>query len=563
MAIDINIPSQVKNYANLAGFPVTGALKTIYIAEDTNKTYRWTGSAYVEISATAASTWGAITGTLSAQTDLQTALNAKVTGNTAITGATKTKVTYDSKGLVTAGADATTADIADSLNKRYVTDANLTTIGNTSGTNTGDQTLSGLGGVPYTGATQSVNLGSNNLITNNVFDGFTSVVASGTLITLTLASTPSYLVTGSGGQVIKLPNATTIPTGAIYNFNNNQSSGTISVNNNSNTLVKSVPSGGNMILELTDNSTAAGSWDAHFQAPSNVSWSTNTFDYVGSITGATWNGVSIADNRISSASIWNAKQDALVSGTNIKTVNGTTILGSGDLTISTGITIGTTAITSGTVGQILFQGTGNVVQESANLFWDNTNGRLGIGTSSPLHPLTVTGRGLFGLTTNLGSGATLQIAGISTFPIQILSDSTKTFGLTYEYNTSSYSFQIFSDYYSGSIEPKLTFGTFSNKTKQLVLFNSGNISINTTTDAGFKLDVNGTARVQNKLSVGTPTQTTAVMEITSTTQGFLAPRMTSAQRTAISSPAVGLQVYQTDGAEGLYINKSTGWALLL
>ena len=68
----------------------------------------------------------------------QTALDAKVTGNTAITGATKTKVTYDSKGLVTAGADATTADIADSTNKRYVTDAQLVVVGNTSGTNTGD-----------------------------------------------------------------------------------------------------------------------------------------------------------------------------------------------------------------------------------------------------------------------------------------------------------------------------------------------------------------------------------------------------------------------------------------
>lgn len=68
----------------------------------------------------------------------QTALDAKVTGNATITGATKTKITYDSKGLVTAGADATTADIADSTNKRYVTDANLVVIGNTSGTNTGD-----------------------------------------------------------------------------------------------------------------------------------------------------------------------------------------------------------------------------------------------------------------------------------------------------------------------------------------------------------------------------------------------------------------------------------------
>lgn len=61
-----------------------------------------------------------------------------VLGNSSITWATKTKITYDAKGLVTAGADATTADIADSTNKRYVTDANLTTIGNQSGTNTGD-----------------------------------------------------------------------------------------------------------------------------------------------------------------------------------------------------------------------------------------------------------------------------------------------------------------------------------------------------------------------------------------------------------------------------------------
>jgi hypothetical protein len=69
---------------------------------------------------------------------IQTQLDGKVDENAAITGATKTKITYDAKGLVTAGADATTADIADSTDKRYVTDAQLTVIGNTSGTNTGD-----------------------------------------------------------------------------------------------------------------------------------------------------------------------------------------------------------------------------------------------------------------------------------------------------------------------------------------------------------------------------------------------------------------------------------------
>ena len=85
MAVTINVPSQVKTYANLAAFPATGSLKTIYIAEDTNKTYRWTGSVYVEISASAAgASWGAITGTLSSQTDLQNALNAKQ--NTLVSG---------------------------------------------------------------------------------------------------------------------------------------------------------------------------------------------------------------------------------------------------------------------------------------------------------------------------------------------------------------------------------------------------------------------------------------------------------------------------------------------
>ena len=37
--------------------------------------------------------------------------------NSAITAGTNTKITYDTKGLVTAGAAATTADIAASANK--------------------------------------------------------------------------------------------------------------------------------------------------------------------------------------------------------------------------------------------------------------------------------------------------------------------------------------------------------------------------------------------------------------------------------------------------------------
>jgi hypothetical protein len=55
----------------------------------------------------------------------------------------------------------------------------------------------------------------------------------------------------------------------------------------------------------------------------------------------------------------------------------------------------------------------------------------------------------------------------------------------------------------------------------------------------------------------------AKVQIDSTTQGFLPPRMTNAQRIAISSPAVGLMVYCTDAVEGLYIYKSTGWTFVI
>jgi hypothetical protein len=44
-------------------------------------------------------------------TATQTALDLKVDENAAITGATKTKITYDAKGLVTAGADLTASDL--------------------------------------------------------------------------------------------------------------------------------------------------------------------------------------------------------------------------------------------------------------------------------------------------------------------------------------------------------------------------------------------------------------------------------------------------------------------
>jgi hypothetical protein len=138
---------------------------------------------------------------------------------------------------------------------------------------------------------------SVNISVNSIIEGYSNVAAAGTTTTLTVASVPNYVVTGSGGQTYQLPDATTLANGVNYTFNNNQSSGTIIVKNNSGTTITTIQSGGLVDVSLLSNSIAAGSWDVHNLAPSNVSWSTNTLDYPGSITSATWNGVAVAINR--------------------------------------------------------------------------------------------------------------------------------------------------------------------------------------------------------------------------------------------------------------------------
>jgi len=49
----------------------------------------------------------------------------------------------------------------------------------------------------------------------------------------------------------------------------------------------------------------------------------------------------------------------------------------------------------------------------------------------------------------------------------------------------------------------------------------------------------------------------AMLDVKSTTRGLLAPRMTQAQRNAISSPATGLTIFQTDITPGLFYNAGT------
>lgn len=80
-------------------------------------------------------------------------------------------------------------------------------------------------------------------------------------------------------------------------------------------------------------------------------------------------------------------------------------------TFLTGLTVGTTTIASGTIGGVIFQGAGNVVQQDAtNLFWDDTNNRLGVGTNAPANTFDALSSGTAGRFKSSGySSSTLII----------------------------------------------------------------------------------------------------------------------------------------------------------
>ena len=59
---------------------------------------------------------------------------------------------------------------------------------------------------------------------------------------------------------------------------------------------------------------------------------------------------------------------------------------------------------------------------------------------------------------------------------------------------------------------------------------------------------------------GSLPNSSAMLDVSSTTKGFLPPRMSMAQRDLIALPANGLIIYQTDNVTGLYVNKGTSAA---
>lgn len=130
------------NSSILVQSQITGAASTITSADlNSNRVIISNASGKITASETTSAELGYVHGVTSS---IQTQLDDKVTKNLPITGATKAKITYDSKGLVTGGTDLQASDIPDisaTYQTKLVSGTNIKTINNSSIVGSGNLVL--------------------------------------------------------------------------------------------------------------------------------------------------------------------------------------------------------------------------------------------------------------------------------------------------------------------------------------------------------------------------------------------------------------------------------------
>jgi hypothetical protein len=198
------------------------------------------------------------------------------------------------------------------------------------------------------------------------------------------------------------------------------------------------------------------------------------------------------------------------------------------------------------------------------------SGFIGIGNSSPTARLHISAQGA--LSTDIvarfrNSANTADLFNVQGNGITNLISLVSTGGV-YINNPANGVLQVNS---GNGINPQLSFNTSNSGTSTLcgLLQGDGNgflrlmggTRLNIGSGTTFAMTIiNGNIGIG--MGIASP-HASAKVQIDSTTQGFLPPRMTNAQRSAIASPAVGLMVYCTDMVEGLYVYKSMGWTFVI
>lgn len=107
----------------------------------------------------------------------------------------------------------------------------------------------------------------------NAISTTANIVSAGGTTTLTGGSARYEKVTGTSTQTIKMPDATTLVIGWLFEINNN-STQTVTVQDNAGGAIATMPSGSYAFVINTNNGTVAGSWDIHWAMPANASYGT-------------------------------------------------------------------------------------------------------------------------------------------------------------------------------------------------------------------------------------------------------------------------------------------------
>jgi hypothetical protein len=306
----------------------------------------------------------------------------------------------------------------------------------------------------------------------------------------------------------------------------------------------------------------------------------------------------------------NSKQATLVSGTNIKTINSTSLLGAGDISIS--------ASPSGVSGAIQFSNGSAFASDAANLFWDDTNNRLGVGTNAPSSTVDINSNTLsnamFSVGPSFATGFQIFNTNNTATPVYGIGLNASYINtrigffdtITFRANGTGIAEMTSSEFRVGSISGArvgIKGSGSTSATTSLLVQNSastsmfqvrddGNISIFTgrifdgvNTEKSFYISGNdnivsnyravslrvfdGTAYAsglevvgngaESRVGIGTTApNASAKLQVDSTTKGFLPPRGTNTQMNAIASPATGLVFYDTTNNK-LCVYNATSW----
>jgi hypothetical protein len=133
-----------------------------------------------------------------------------------------------------------------------------------------------------------------------------------------------------------------------------------------------------------------------------------------------------------------------------------------------------------TSGSVLFSNGTTIAQDNANFFWNDANNRLGVGTATPTSRLDVIGT-------------------FDALPVRVLRQA--SYGEILRIGRNGVSETASINYPADGV-----FAINTAASERIRVNASGNVLIGTTTDAGYRLDVNGTARVSGAATITAQTK---------------------------------------------------------